>query len=383
MDTASKKSAPSEPEPAAAKRKPTKTPDAWRKDLIEAADACASVVISLARMKGDFFSVEEAMCRAEVDGGSRCFVITTMSSDDPDEPGIVNKRLSPMRAASVLWGLACFQAFEYVDEQGEALSKMRAQLTIIGADNSELNDPAASRKVINCAIAGEASWMSDDESDIEGASLSARNRQLTNQNLRVMARMERMMDKRESQVSVTLDNAETLGKAAAALVESRLEAADVLATAVIDSAHEGAWQARLDDYADKVGLIVLPKLDALLDSFIAKNHATASASSSTTETPGSTRAAPESCQPPASFMVWCSATYGHDYLAEVAGDLSKAPTDDDGGRREFWTAVLERIGEICEADEKDLPPEDCKQWARDLAKRLTLNLPKWAIEAKS
>lgn len=378
MDTASKKTASEGAKSNPATRKPTKTPDAWRKDLIEAADGCASVVISLARMKGDFFSVQEALCRAEIDDGSRCFVITTMSSDDPDEPGIVNKRLSPMRAASVLWGIACFEAFEYVDDQGEALSKMRAQLTIIGADNSELNDPESSRKVINCAVDGGTSWMSDDESDIEGSSLASRNRQLTNQNLRVMARIERMMDRRESQVGVTIENAELLGKAAAALVESRLEAADVLATAVTDAAQDSAWQARLDDYGDKVGAIVLPKLDAWLESMIAKNNATAAASSSNTA-----RATPESCQPPASFMVWCSATYGHEYLEEVVSDLAKAPAADDDGRREFWTAVLERIGEICEADEKELPPEECKQWARDLSKRLTLNLPKWAIDGES
>jgi hypothetical protein len=358
----------------AATRKPTETPDAWRKDLVDAAEGVAQVVLSLARMKGDFFSVEEALVRSEVDEGTRHFVVTTMASDDPDAVGIVNKRLSPMRAAALLWGMACDAAFEYVDEAGGDLSKMRAQLSLIGADGTELNDPAASRKQINCAVAaGDVAWMGDDESDLEGASLASRNRQLTNQNLRVMARLERMMDRREAQVSVMVDNVELLGRAGGAVFETRLAAADQLAAAITDGAASGAWQARLDDYGEKVGAVVLPKLDAWLESMIRKNNAEAAVGN----VDQADAKAGASCQPPTSFLVWCSETYGHEYLAEVASDLSKAPASGDD-QRAFWTAVLERIGEVCEADRKGLPPDNCKAWARDLCGRLTLNLPTWA-----
>ncbi|MEE9386332.1 MAG: hypothetical protein V3V08_23205 [Nannocystaceae bacterium] len=377
MPTDTEKNASKPKKTEAGTRKPTKAPDEWRKDLADGADAVAQVVLSLARMKGDFFSVEETLCRSEIDGATRCFVVTTMSSDDPDEPGIENKRLSPMRCAALLWGMACYAAYEYVDESGEPLAKMRAQMTLIGADGSELNDAAASRKVINVALAsGEVPWMSDDESDLEGSSLATRNRQLTNQNLRVMARLERMMDKRESQVAVIVDNAELMNKAGSRIFENRLEAADQLAKAVTDGAAESAWQHRLDDYGEKVGAIVLPKLDAWLESLVAKNNAEAQAASGAPPPkPGA------DVQPPPTFYVWCAATYGQEYLAEVVGDLGQAPTADGDERRAFWTAVLERIGEICEADEKPLPPDDCKAWARELSKTLTLNAPAWAAEA--
>lgn len=371
--------------------KVSQTPDSWRKHLEEAYSAVSQGVVKLARKGGgEFWTAEVVMVRSEVEGGTRGFVVTTQTPDDPDAPGIVSKRLSPAGCAKKLWAIASFHATEYASEHD--LRQLRAELELQGVDGDTLNISENSRAVINCAVSEDSvPWMSeDDDEGAADASLLSRLRAAENQNMRLMARQERILDRREAQVSTVISATEQLGAAAAKLVETRLEAADSLAKAVLD----GAYAGRLDEYGEQVMGVVLPKLDSFLDAFISKHGGSPPPSS------GAPTAKPEpddpppdgvidaevvqrptSNQPPGEFFTWVLANTSPEMLAQYTSDLNSAPTSGPGVRM-FWGAVLERLGEACAADGLT-PPESVRTWARDLAARLTLNAPSWAAEGAS
>lgn len=359
--------------------KVSQTPDSWRKHLEEAYSAVAQGVVKLARKGGgEFWTAEVVMVRSEVEGGTRGFVVTTQTPEDPDAPGIVSKRLSPAGCAKKLWAIASFHATEYAAEHD--LRQLRAELELQGVDGDTLNISENSRAVINCAVSEDSvSWMSeDDDEGAADASLLSRLRAAENQNMRLMARQERILDRREAQVSTVISATEQLGAAAAKLVETRLEAADSLAKAVLD----GAYAGRLDEYGEQVMGVVLPKLDSFLDAFISKHGGSPPSKDEPEADPDVIDAqvveGPATHQPPGEFFTWLLANSSPDVLASYTADLQTAPTEGPEVRK-FWGVVLERLGEACEADGLT-PPEAVAAWARQLAARLTLTAPSWARE---
>lgn len=356
-------------------QKVSKTPDVWRKHLEESYSAVAQAVVKLARKGGgEFWTADVVMLRSAVEGGTRGFVVTESQPDDPDAAGIVSKRLSPLGAANKLWSLASFHATEYATEHD--LRQLRCELELQGVEGDTLNISENTRAVINCAVSEDAvPWMSeDDDEGAADASLLSRLRAAENQNMRLMARQERILDRREAQVSTVITATEQLGAAAAKLVETRLEAADSLAKAVLD----GAYAGRLDEYGEQVMGVVLPRLGDVLDAYANKHGAKKADDPEPAEDVVDAQVveAPSSNQPPGEFFSWLLAETSPETLAAYTADLSTAPTA-GGEVRKFWGVVLERLDEACTA-EGLTPPEAVQAWASSLASRLTLTPPGFA-----
>ena len=364
-------------------QKVSKVPDSWREHLQDCATATGQAVLSLARKGGgEFWTAEVVLVRSDVEAGVRAFIVTTTNPADEDEPGLVSNRLTPQACAKKLWAIASFHASEYAAEHD--LSQLRTELKLNGCDGELLNVSDNTRAVINCAQSEDSvPWLSDDDAPANEG-IQARLNASQQRELRLMAKMERNLDRRESQVGTVISATEQLGAAATKLVEARLEAADTLSNEIM----KNAYGSRIDEYGEMVMTVVLPKLDNLLDAIILKHTGQApdaAPASSPSDAKNSGGAIDvevvESTtdQPPGEFFVWVLNGGGPEALASFTKDMSTAPSE-GAEVRVFWGAVLEALGDAIEANpEKLVPvPDAVKRWARHLVSRYTLTSPEWS-----